>query len=415
MQKSNIYQEAVKQLEKAAECFKINEKILQTLKDPEKVLEADLEVKLDSGVKKKFKAFRVQHNSALGPTKGGIRFHPDVCLDEIEALAFWMTWKNAILALPYGGSKGGVACNPKELSKNELEKISRAYVKAFYKDLGPDKDIPAPDVYTDKQTMAWMSDEYDKLVGKHVPGAFTGKPVVLGGSEGREKATAQGGVYVLEEIVKKKGWGSKEITVAIQGFGNAGSFAAKILHELDYKIVAVSDSKGGAYSRRGIYPFEIQKHKDKTGSVVGAEGTTKISNEELLELNVDVLIPAALENQITKENADKIKAKVILELANGPVTREADQILNRKGILVVPDILANAGGVTVSYFEWVQNRMGYFWEEDEVLAKLKKKMVEATKSIWEYQERYCADLRTAAYLVGIKRLSQALSYRGVGR
>ncbi|MFC1686589.1 Glu/Leu/Phe/Val dehydrogenase [Patescibacteria group bacterium] len=415
MAKSSTFAGATKQLEKAAKCFKIEEKVLDTLKEPEKILEADLDITMDSGAKKKFKAFRIQDNRVLGPAKGGIRFHPDVDLDEVKSLAFWMTWKNAILGLPYGGGKGGVNCNPKELSKRELEKISRAYVQAFYKDLGPNKDIPAPDVYTNAQTMAWMSDEYNKLVGEYTPAAFTGKPVILGGSKGRDKATAQGGVYVLEEIVKKKGLDSKKLTVAIQGFGNAGSYAAKILHELDYKIVAISDSKGSAYAKLGIDPFEAKKHKDKTGSVVGTKGTSKITNEELLESDVDVLIPAALENQITKSNADKIKAKIILELANGPVTGEADQILNRKKILVVPDILANAGGVTVSYFEWVQNRMGYFWGEEEVLAKLKKKMIQATDKIWEYQERYCADLRTAAYLVGIKRISQAMDYKGEGR
>ncbi len=412
MQKTNPFETAIKQLEKALSHFKVDEKVLAVLSEPARILEGDLEIKLDNGKKQKFKAYRVQHNDLLGPTKGGIRFHPDVALDEVKALAFWMTWKSAILGLPYGGGKGGVTCNPKELSKTELERISRAYVKEFFKHLGPDNDIPAPDVYTDAQTMAWMSDEYSKIAGKHVPGAFTGKPLELGGSKGRDRATAQGGVYVLEEILNKNELDPKKTIVAIQGFGNAGCFAAKILFELGYKIVAVSDSKGGIHALKGLDPFKVEKHKIKTGSVINFSGTSKISNQELLELNVDVLIPAALENQITEQNANQIKAKIILELANGPTTIEADEILTKKDILVVPDILANAGGVTVSYFEWVQNRMGYYWDEEEVLDKLKKKIVQATNKVWEYKDRYCVDMRTAAYLVGVKKLTAAINYKG---
>jgi glutamate dehydrogenase/leucine dehydrogenase len=409
---ADTFKEALARLNAVKKYFPLEEKILKVLIEPEKVLEAELKITLDSGEQKTFKAFRVQHNSVLGPTKGGIRFHPQVTLEEVKALAFWMTWKSAILGLPYGGGKGGVICNPKELSKKELEKISRAYVKAFFKDLGPDIDIPAPDVYTDAQTMAWMSDEYNKLAGKKVPGAFTGKPIELGGSRGREQATAQGGVYVLEEIRRKLGMKAEKMTVAIQGYGNAGSFVAKLLHVLNYKIVAVSDSKGGIYSKHGLEPVEVLEHKKKTRSVIDFPGSEKITNEQLLESEVDILIPAALEDQITGKNAAKIKAKIILELANGPVTPEADQILDRNQVLVIPDIVANAGGVTVSYFEWVQNRMGCYWEEKEVLERLQKKMVQAMNRIWEAKERYKVDLRTAAYIVGLESLVKALKYQG---
>ncbi len=413
MVKGNPFQNAIKQLEKATEYFKLDKKVMEALKQPQRVLEAEIPVEMDKGRTREFSAYRIQYNDALGPTKGGIRFHPEVSLDEVKALSFWMTLKCAVLGLPFGGAKGGVVCNPKELSKRELERISRGYVKAFFKCLGSDVDIPAPDVYTDAQVMAWMSDEYNKLAGRIVPGAFTGKPIVLGGSEGRDEATAQGGVYVLVEIVEKLGLNNEELTVAIQGYGNAGANVAKILHSLGYKIVAVSDSKGAAHAQVGIDPFEIEKHKMKTDSVVGFPGTSKLSNNQLLELKVDVLIPAALENQITKDNADKIKARIILELANGPTTFEADQILAKRKVVVIPDVLANAGGVTVSYFEWVQNRTGYYWDKEEVKNKLERMMVKATNEVWDYQERYLVDLRTAAYLVGIKRLSEALRYKGV--
>ncbi len=413
MAKINPFEQAIKQLENSTQYFKVDKAVLEVLKRPEQILQAQIEVEMDNGKAKEFSAYRIQYNNALGPTKGGIRFHPEVSLDEVKALSFWMTWKCAILGLPYGGAKGGVVCNPKELSKRELERISRAYVRAFFKSLGPDIDIPAPDVYTDAQVMAWMSDEYNKLSGKIIPGTFTGKPLELGGSKGRGTATAQGGVYVLGEIVQKLGLNPKKLTVAIQGYGNAGANVAKILHGLGYKIVAVSDSKGAAHAQAGIDPFEIEKHKLKTRSVVGFPGTSTLTNKQLLELKVDVLIPAALENQITKENAAKIKAKIVLELANGPTTFEASQILAKNKILVIPDVLANAGGVTVSYFEWVQNRMGYYWEEEEVRDRLQKMMIKATNEVWDYKERYLVDMRTAAYLVGVKRLAAALRYQGV--
>jgi glutamate dehydrogenase/leucine dehydrogenase len=391
-------------LEKIAPFANLNQEELKLLKTPEHILEGEIEV---SG--KKYPAFRVQFNSARGPFKGGIRFHPEVDKDEVTALAFWMTLKTAVADIPLGGGKGGVRINPKELSEQELEELSRAYVRAFYKDLGPEKDIPAPDVYTTPQIMGWMLDEYEKLVGHKAPAMITGKPLELGGSKVRDIATALGGVYVLEEAVTKLGLESKR--VAIQGFGNAGMNMAKLLHKRGFTIVAVSDSKGGVYDEEGL---DINKAEEcKKSGNLGSCGGRVITNDELLELDVDILIPAALGDVITKENADDIKAVIVLELANGPTTTEADDILHSKDILLLPDVLANSGGVTVSYFEWVQNLKNESWNENFIKEKLKEKMVIAFTQLWNVYDSSIADFRTTAYIHAIKKVVVAEKKRGL--
>ncbi len=409
----NPFENAQSQLKKAAKVVNLEDSILEKMLNPVRLHEADLEIEMDDGETKIFKAFRSQHNDSCGPTKGGIRFHPNVSVEEVKALSMWMTWKCSVVGLPLGGGKGGIICNPKEMSQRELEKLSRAYIRAFYEHLGPTKDIPAPDVYTNAQIMSWMLDEYEKLVGEKAPGMITGKPLVLGGSKARNYATAQGGVHCVQELAKKLKWKPKKITVAIQGYGNAGSFMAKILHGLDYKIIAVSDSKGGIKKMSGLDPVAVEEYKKENGSVAGFEGSEAISNEEILELTVDLLVPAALENVITAENADRIQAKAVVELANGPTIPEADEILFKNGVVVVPDILANAGGVTVSYFEQVQNAYNHYWEEEEVLQKLKKTMIPAFTAVWENKEKYQVDMRTAAYTVAVERVAEAMKWRGV--
>lgn len=423
---SSPFQNALVQLEVAAKILELSPEAVRALSTPDRIHQAQIAVKLDDGSEKTFSAFRSQYNDALGPYKGGIRFHPNVSEDEVKALSFWMMVKCAAVGLPLGGGKGGVIVNPKELSSSEIERLSRAYMQAFYKYLGPTKDVPAPDVYTTPEIMGWMLDEYEKLTGAHAPGMITGKPLALGGSRGRGSATAQGGVFVLEELMNKLGKKPEETTVAIQGFGNAGSFMAKILHGLGYKIVAVSDSQGGVYNEDGIDPQKAEKLKKAGGQLgcycVGTVCTLEqmpsvgpcraISNAELLELAVDVLVPAALENQITAENAPRIKAKIIAELANGPTTPEADEILFEKGILVIPDVLTNAGGVTVSYFEQVQNAANYYWSEAEVLEKLKKIMVESFHSVWATKEKYHIKMRTAAFVLALERVVAAMNARG---
>ena len=409
----NPFENAQKQLDIAAEKMKLEPSVHAILKEPMRILEVSFPVKMDDGETKTFKGFRVQYNDARGPTKGGIRFHPDETLDTVKALAAWMTWKCAVIDIPYGGSKGGVICNPKEMSQGELERLSRGYIRAIGRFIGPEKDIPAPDVYTTPQIMAWMMDEYSKLEGYNVPGMITGKPIPLGGSLGRGDATARGGMYILREAAKHIGLNLNNATVAIQGYGNAGQFAAKLVTEMfDSKIVALSDSKGGIYNEKGLDWKRVLEHKEKTKSVTGFNGSKQISNEELLELEVDVLIPSALENQITEKNADKIKAKIVLELANGPTTPEADKILYKNKVFVIPDFLANAGGVTVSYFEWVQNTYGYYWEEEEVREKLDKKMTKAFKDVLEMVKKYNVDNRTAAYMVSVDRVAEAMKLRG---
>ncbi|PIN73703.1 glutamate dehydrogenase [Candidatus Woesearchaeota archaeon CG10_big_fil_rev_8_21_14_0_10_45_16] len=374
------------------------EKII--LETPQKILQAELEV---SG--KRYPAFRVQFNNARGPFKGGIRFHPEVDLDEVQSLAFWMTLKTAVADIPLGGGKGGVRVNPKELSKAELEELSRKYVRAFYQDLGPEKDVPAPDVYTTPEIMGWMLDEFEKLTGTKAPGFITGKPLELGGSKVRDIATALGGVYVLEEAAAKLKLEGKR--AAIQGFGNAGMNMAKLLREAGYTIIAVSDSKGGAYDAEGLDVDKVIQFKEQQGTIKGFPEGKDISNEELLELDVDILVPAALSGVITENNATKVKAKIVLELANGPTTPEADEILHQNNILVLPDVLANAGGVTVSYFEWYQNQHQQVWDEETVKTKLREKMVAAFGQLWTAYDGSGHDFRTATYVHAIKKVIAA--------
>ncbi|OWP54260.1 MAG: glutamate dehydrogenase [Cuniculiplasma sp. C_DKE] len=404
---------ALQQLEKAAKVMNLDKGALEILKAPQQILEVSLPVRMDNGKIKTFRGFRVHYNNARGPVKGGIRFHPEETLSTVKALSAWMTWKTAVVDIPMGGAKGGIICNPKEMSPGELERLSRAYIRAIADFIGPEIDVPAPDVYTTPQIMAWMMDEYENIARKSSPGVITGKPLTLGGSQGRGDATAKGGMYVLKVGAKKKGIDLSKATVAVQGFGNAGQFAMTLVKEhFGSKVVAISDTKGGIYSEKGLDFDAILKHKQKTGTVQGLEGTKNITNEELLELGVDVLIPAAIENQITAKNADKIKAKIILELANGPTTPEADEILFKRGVLDLPDFLSNAGGVTTSYFEWVQNIGGYYWTREEVYEKLDKKMTAAAEDVLATAEKYKVNPRTGAYVISVTRVAEAMKARG---
>jgi glutamate dehydrogenase (NAD(P)+) len=404
---------AVQQLEKAAKVMNLDKEALEILRAPQQILEVSLPVRMDNGKVKTFRGFRVHYNNARGPVKGGIRFHPEETLSTVKALSAWMTWKTAVVDIPMGGAKGGIICNPKEMSPSELERLSRAYVRAIADFIGPEIDVPAPDVYTTPQIMAWMMDEYETISRRSAPGVITGKPLTLGGSQGRGDATAKGGMYVLKVGAKKKGIDLSKATVAVQGFGNAGQFAMTLVKEhFGSKVVAISDTKGGIYSEKGLDFDAVLKHKQKTGTVQGLEGTKNITNEELLELGVDVLIPAAIENQITSKNADKIKAKIILELANGPTTPEADEILFKRGVLDLPDFLANAGGVTTSYFEWVQNIGGYYWTREEVYEKLDKKMTTAAEDVLATADKYKVNPRTGAYIISVKRVADAMKARG---
>lgn len=424
MQNLDPFFSALKQLEKVKKFISIDKNIIAQLQSPQKFLEVAIPVRMDNGVIKVFKGFRSQFNNARGPYKGGIRFHPGVNESEVKALSMWMTWKTAVVDIPLGGGKGGVVVNPKELSKRELEKLSRGYIQAIYKFLGPDIDVPAPDVYTDPRIMGWMLDEYEKLVGHHAPGVITGKPLSIGGSKARGYSTAQGGFYVLDEAVKKilqrrvSNDGtrhdfvkSKSKKVIVQGFGNAGANMAEILNENGYIIIAVSDSKGAIYNPRGLNIKNLLEHKREKSSVVTFKGGKKLKTD-ILEQEADILVLAALENSITAENADKIKAPLIIELANGPITPEADTILVKNKIEVVPDILANAGGVAVSYFEQVQNAYSYYWTEEDVLEKLKTLMASAFKEVWSRKEKYKCDIRTAAYVLAVERVAQAMRDRG---
>ena len=407
----NVFKQTILRIEQIAKMGGFSDAEIGFLSRPKKVLEKDLKIRMDSDSTKVFKSYRVQYNDALGPTKGGIRFHPSVTLDEIKALALWMTLKCAVVGIPFGGGKGGIIVNPKELSENELERLSRAYIRAMHEHIGPRKDIPAPDVYTTPQVMAWMMDEFEKIKGEHAPGVITGKPLELGGSKARSYATAMGGAYVLKELADKQGLNPYEVKIAIQGFGNAGSHFARIVHGWGYKVVAVSDSKSAIYDEIGLDIPKLIKHKEESGSFHGFSGKD-ISNEELLVSECDVLVPAALEDQITQENADDIKAKIIVELANGPTTLEADKVLDNKGVIVLPDVLANAGGVTVSYFEWVQNNMGYYWEEKEVLDKLDKVMKKAFREVYDIVNELNISYRDASYVLALKKVFAAEKLRG---
>ncbi len=419
--KLNPYQMAVEQLNEVAKLINLDPGIHEYLKYPKREITVSIPVKMDDGSIKVFTGYRVQHNFALGPTKGGIRYHQDVTLDEVRALAMWMTWKCSVMGLPYGGAKGGVVVNPKELSKGELERLTRRFTFELVNFIGPDRDIPAPDVNTDPQVMAWIMDTYSMSVGYSAPGVVTGKPLEIGGSLGRFEATGRGCVYTVLELMNKLGMKPNEIKVAIQGFGNAGHVAAKLLHEMGAKVVAISDSSGGVFNPEGLdipKAIEIKYPKDgKKGSVLQYldvdPKAEKISNEDLLELDVDVLIPAALEGVITDANAPRIKAKIIAEAANGPTTPEADKILWSKGTYVIPDIVANAGGVTVSYFEWVQDIQSYFWTEEEVNTKLKNVMTTAFNKVWELSKKENVDLRMAAYMIAVSRVAKAMVLRGL--
>lgn len=413
MEKLNLFSVAQKQLDQCAKILNLDSNTHEILRVPMREIHVSIPVRMDDGSIKVFRGFRVQYNDARGPTKGGIRFHPEETIDTVRALAAWMTWKCALLDLPLGGAKGGVICNPKQMSQGELERLSRLYIDRIWQFIGPEKDIPAPDVYTNPQTMAWMMDEYSKIVGKNQFGVITGKPLGIGGSVGRDDATARGGLYTVREAAKECGIDLRKATVAIQGYGNAGYNAASLCKTLfGSEIVAISDSKGGIFSKKGLDPEAVLEHKAKTGSVINFPDTRPISNEALLELDVDILIPAALENVITDLNAPKIKAKIVAELANGPTTPEADDILYKNGVHVIPDFLCNAGGVTVSYFEMVQNFYMYYWEEKEVHERLDKKMTIAYHSVLDASKEYSINMRQAAYVVAVKRVVEAMKLRG---
>lgn len=406
------------QLDHAAELMGLDKQAHAILREPQRSLTINIPVKMRDNTTKVFTGFRVQYNDARGPGKGGIRYHPEETLDTVKALSAWMTWKTALANIPYGGAKGGVICDPKSMNDVELENLSRGYIRALGRFIGPDIDVPAPDVYTNPQIMAWMMDEYSKLVGHSAFDVITGKPVSVWGSEGRFDSTAMGGMYVLREAAKMMKMSVKNAKVAIQGFGNAGSFAFELATKLGAKVVAVSDSQGGAYLSKGLELDKLKEAKEKTGTVSKYKGAEKISNAQLLELEgIDVLIPAALENQITAANADKIDAKLVLELANGPVTPEADAILFERKVLDLPDFLVNSGGVIVSYFEWAQNKQDYYWTEEDVYKRLDLIMTKSFNDVMKNQKAYAAkgkkiSPRMAAYIVAVERVASAMKARG---
>ena len=409
----NPYRISQIQFDIAAEYLKLDPGLRQILRTPKRVLEVSVPTKLDNGQIKVFTGFRVQHNIARGPAKGGIRYHPAVTLDEVRALAAWMTWKTATVNIPYGGGKGGVICDPKRMSKPELERMTRRFASEILPIIGPEQDIPAPDVYTDSQTMAWIMDTYSMTKGYSSLGVVTGKPLSIGGSEGRHEATARGCLFVTEEACRVKKISVRGASVAIQGFGNAGSLAAKLFAERKARVIAISDSRGGVFNSRGIDPLKAMRYKERSGTVVGMPGTSRISNDDLLTMKCDILIPAALENVITLNNADQIKAKIVAEAGNGPTTPHADEVLARKGIMVLPDILANAGGVTVSYFEWVQDLQSFFWSESEVNAKLETVMKRAFLEVHETARKHRTHMRTGAYCLAVGRVADATLVRGL--
>jgi len=411
--KPNPWQHALQQLDEIAKRIDLEPWIHKKLRHPKRELIVSIPVRMDDGSVEVFTGYRVQHNITLGPAKGGIRYHPDVTLDEMRALAMWMTWKCAVVGFPYGGAKGGVACEPRKLSPQELERLTRRYTSEILGMIGPEKDIPAPDINTNSQVMAWIMDTYSVDRGYSVPGVVTGKPVVLGGSLGREEATGRGVFFTLLNTLKHLDQSIEEKEVVIQGFGKVGSVVAKLLHEEGAKIMAISEVDGGIYNPKGLDPERITSHKREAGSVVGFKDAEFITNEELFKLECDILIPAATEEQITKENAPQIKANIIVEAANGPTSPPADRILKSRKIFVVPDILANAGGVTVSYFEWVQGMQGYFWSEREVNLKLRDIMTRAFHRVLDVSLKEKVDMRTAALMVAVRRVAEATRLRGL--
>ncbi len=412
---SELFTEALMRLDAAAAHLEVDPGVLEQLRQPKEILCARLMVRMDDGSRRSFMAWRCRYDDTRGPTKGGIRYHPAANMDEVVALAFWMTFKCAAVNLPYGGAKGAVAVDPHQLSRSELERLSRAYVHAFSGMIGPDRDIPAPDVYTNAMVMGWMADEYGSIVRQPCPAVITGKPLSLGGSVGREDATARGGYDLVKHLESDLALASGPKRVVIQGFGNAGIHVARLLHADGYRIVGVSDSRGGIVDPNGLDLQALTEAKERTGTVTAAKvarSSRIVSNEELLETECDLLVPAALESQIHEGNAGRVQARVVLELANGPVTPQADPILRERGIQVLPDILANAGGVTVSYFEWVQNRQGYYWTLDEVRSRLRRIMEAEGRQVWKLGLEYDVDLRTAAYLHALSRLADAIQAHG---
>ncbi|MFW9865956.1 MAG: Glu/Leu/Phe/Val dehydrogenase [Candidatus Thorarchaeota archaeon] len=404
---------AQKQLYDACKISGYDSEIYDALSEPERFVQIKITMKMDDGSIKTFRGFRSQYNSARGPMKGGIRWHPDESASLVKALSAWMTWKTACVDIPLGGAKGGIICNPKEMSNRELESLARNYIRQLADFIGPNIDVPAPDVYTNPQIMAWMMDEYERIIRKHAPSVITGKPLPLGGSAGRSIATAKGGVFTIREAAKDLNLNLNGANVVIQGYGNAGSWAAKLLHdEYNCNIIAVSDSKGGIYNSNGIDPYLAATHKEKTSTVVGLKGTQEITNEELLELECDILVPAALENVITRKNVDKVNTKIVAELANGPTTPEADATLFEEGVLVIPDFLCNAGGVTVSYFEMVQGYYRYFWTEGEVFEALDRVMTRAYRSTVEQSAKFNTHNRMGAYIISLERVIEAMRLRG---
>jgi len=409
----NPYEMAQRQFDNAARYLDLKAGIKAKLRVPKREVTVNFPVKMDDGSIQIFTGHRVQHNLSRGPAKGGIRYHPDVTLDEVRALAMWMTWKCAVVNIPYGGAKGGVVCNPKVMSERELERLTRRFTSEIIMFIGPESDIPAPDVNTDAQTMAWIMDTYSMTKGYSVPAVVTGKPVEIGGSLGRKEATGRGVMFTTREALKYLGMPIEGTRVAVQGFGNVGAIGAQLLQELGCTVIAASDTRGGIYNPKGLNVEDVMCHKRETGTVVGYPGTDTVTNKELLELDCEVLVPAALENEITQATADRVKARIIAEGANGPTTPEADDILFDKGAFVVPDILANAGGVTVSYFEWVQGLQNFFWSEDEVNKNLEKIMVKAFEDVLAISQRREVNMRIAAYILAIDRVATATMLRGI--
>ncbi|MCX7970377.1 MAG: Glu/Leu/Phe/Val dehydrogenase [Negativicutes bacterium] len=408
----NLFEMAKIPLNRAQELLGVSDIAASYLQQPERVLEVSIPVLMESGKVQLFRGYRSQHCTALGPAKGGIRFHPSVTVDEVKTLSFWMTFKCAVMDLPLGGGKGGVTCDPTQLTNKELERLARGYIAKIAPIIGEDRDIPAPDVNTNPKIMGWMMDEYSKWNGFLCPGVLTGKPKTIGGSAGRGSATGRGVSFTVREALKKMNIKPADATVAVQGFGNVGSFSAKLIHDLGCRVVALSDVNGAIYNSQGLNPYDVEKFVKENKTLVGYPGSQPISNAELLELPVTVLVPAALEMQITAENADRVKARLIAEGANGPLSADADNILDAKGVMVIPDILANAGGVTVSYFEWVQNRYRYYWGEKEVNSKLEEKMVAAFNEIFDLAQKYHCTLRVAAYICALERLVMGMELRG---
>ena len=407
------WETALAQLDEAAELMGLAAGVHETLRAPKRSLVVSVPFRMDDGSTRVYQGYRVQHNVTRGPAKGGIRYHPSVGLGEVKALAMWMTWKCAIAGIPFGGAKGGVSVDPRQHSKGELERMTRRYASEILPLIGPEKDIPAPDMNTDEEIMAWIMDTYSSNKGYSVPGIVTGKPVSIGGSLGRGGATSRGVMFMIFSTLKKLSMGIDEVSVAIQGFGKVGGFAAQLLHDAGCRVIAVSDAHGGLYREKGLDPEAITRHVTEAGSVAGYGKAETITNEELLELEVDVLVPAAIEGVITVKNADKVKAKVVCEAANGPITFEGDKILNDNGLFVVPDILANSGGVTVSYFEWVQDIQAYFWSEEEVNDRLRLIMEKAFETVYELANEKGLTMRQAAHWVGVGRVAEAHLTRGL--